>query len=315
MPLALVFAVLHVQAGSFASAQDFPLTLVMREHHEPFSYLDLHGQPEGLLVDLWRLWAQRTGRPVRFVLTDAKDLESWVLDGRADVWTGIFPFGAHPQLALSDPVMMLFRAPTVTAHDGVLGIRAAVRPDRTELLAEITQGFHHLTEEDRQSLLIRWWPQEGWIHLPRAHMLTAALLGGAFLLLWTVGTYLVYRFKLRGKAQELLAALAELRRKNNALESEIAERQQVEKDKERLIQELREALENVRKLRGLLPICAYCKKIRDDQGYWNQLESYITQHAEVTFTHSVCPECSKKIYAELKAFKSAEQQKKKAASG
>ncbi|MGQ9483838.1 MAG: hypothetical protein ACUVSA_02365 [Desulfosoma sp.] len=164
-------------------------------------------------------------------------------------------------------------------------------------------------------MLIRWWPQEGWVHLPRARVTTAAMLAGAFLLLWTLGTFLFYRFMLKAKARELLAALAELRLKSNALQSEIADRHQVEKDKERLIQELREALENVRKLRGLLPICAYCKKIRDDQGYWNQLESYISQHAEVTFTHSVCPECAKKIYAELKAFKDVEQQKKKAASG
>lgn len=296
-------------------AQLSPLTVVARENHEPFSYSDLHGEPAGILVDLWRLWAQRTGRPVRFVLTSPSELQSWLEDGRADVWTGIFPLGPQPDVLLTEPVMMLFRAPTVMTHEGVLAVRAAVRPNQTELLAEITQGFRRLTEKDRQAMLIRWWPQDDLVHVPRRRIVTAAFLGSAFVLLWAVGTYVFYRFKLKGKAQELLTVLAELRRKNNALQSEIAERRQVEKDKERLIQELREALENVRKLRGLLPICAYCKKIRDDQGYWNQLESYISQHADVTFTHSVCPECSKKIYAELKAFKDAEQQKKKAASG
>ncbi|MCP4692526.1 MAG: response regulator [Desulfobacterales bacterium] len=59
----------------------------------------------------------------------------------------------------------------------------------------------------------------------------------------------------------------------------------------RLIGELREALCNVKKLSGLLPICANCKKIRDDQGYWNRIEKYIHEHSEATFTHAICPEC------------------------
>lgn len=311
--LCLVLEISHAISPSMAQLP--PLTVVARENHEPFSYSDLHGEPAGMLVDLWRVWALRTGRPVRFMLTSASELQDWLEDGRADVWTGIFPLGPQPDVLLTDPVMMLFRAPTVTTHEGVLAVRAAVRPDQTELLAEITQGFRRLTDKDRQAMLIRWWPHDDIVHVPRRYIVTAAFLGSTFVLLWALGTYVFYRFKLKGKAQELLTVLAELRRKNNVLQSEIAERQQVEKDKERLIQELREALENVRKLRGLLPICAYCKKIRDDQGYWNQLESYISQHADVTFTHSVCPECSKRIYAELKAFKDAEQQKKKAASG
>ncbi len=49
----------------------------------------------------------------------------------------------------------------------------------------------------------------------------------------------------------------------------------------------------------LLPICASCKKIRDDKGYWNQIESYIKEHSEADFSHSICPECSKKLYAEF----------------
>ncbi|SMC24566.1 hypothetical protein SAMN02746041_02046 [Desulfacinum hydrothermale DSM 13146] len=140
----------------------------------------------------------------------------------------------------------------------------------------------------------------------------AAMLAMAMFVIGAVGTYMALRVRLRNRSRELLTVLAELRRKNKELEAEVEEREQVEKDKERLIQELKEALENLRKLRGLLPICAYCKKIRDDQGYWNQLESYIAQHADVTFTHSVCPECAKKIYEELQAYKDAEAKKKAA---
>lgn len=49
-------------------------------------------------------------------------------------------------------------------------------------------------------------------------------------------------------------------------------------------------------LSGMLPICASCKKIRDDKGYWNQIEAYITEHSEAKFSHGICPECMKKLY-------------------
>lgn len=63
--------------------------------------------------------------------------------------------------------------------------------------------------------------------------------------------------------------------------------------------QLQEALANVRTLRGLLPICASCKKIRDDKGYWNQLELYIQQNSDAEFTHGLCPECIQKLYPEF----------------
>ena len=69
-------------------------------------------------------------------------------------------------------------------------------------------------------------------------------------------------------------------------------------ERARLIKELQEALGEVKQLSGLLPICASCKKIRDDQGYWNQIEFYISKHSEAKFTHGVCPECTKKLYPE-----------------
>lgn len=62
------------------------------------------------------------------------------------------------------------------------------------------------------------------------------------------------------------------------------------------IQELQEALNQVKALEGILPICSFCKKIRDDQNYWRQVEDYISSHSEARFTHSVCPECVKKHY-------------------
>ena len=70
----------------------------------------------------------------------------------------------------------------------------------------------------------------------------------------------------------------------------------IENEREKIIQELQDALENVQTLSGLLPICATCKKIRDDKGYWTQIESYITKHSEAQFSHGMCAECSDRLY-------------------
>jgi AmiR/NasT family two-component response regulator len=67
----------------------------------------------------------------------------------------------------------------------------------------------------------------------------------------------------------------------------------------RLNAELQEALTKVKTLSGLLPICASCKKIRDDQGYWHEVETYVRDHSEAEFSHGLCPDCIKKLYPEL----------------
>lgn len=69
-----------------------------------------------------------------------------------------------------------------------------------------------------------------------------------------------------------------------------------EEEQKKLIAELREALDNIKTLTGLLPICAACKKVRDDKGYWSQIEAYVSEHSEAEFTHSICPECARKLY-------------------
>jgi CheY-like chemotaxis protein len=63
--------------------------------------------------------------------------------------------------------------------------------------------------------------------------------------------------------------------------------------------ELEESLARIKQLSGLLPICARCKCIRDDQGYWNQLEQYFSDHADVEFTHGICPNCARELYPEV----------------
>ena len=85
---------------------------------------------------------------------------------------------------------------------------------------------------------------------------------------------------------------------------DLTERVEAARERERLIAELTRTLAEVRQLSGLLPICAWCKKIRDDKGYWAQLESYLASHADVAFSHSVCPDCAAKLRAEMRADRS-----------
>jgi len=66
----------------------------------------------------------------------------------------------------------------------------------------------------------------------------------------------------------------------------------MDKERDRLVAELKEALQAVKLLSGLLPICASCKKIRDDNGYWSEVENYISQHSDADFTHGYCPDCA-----------------------
>lgn len=81
--------------------------------------------------------------------------------------------------------------------------------------------------------------------------------------------------------------------------TDFTERKNIEEEREKLIGQLQEALAEIKTLSGFLPICASCKKIRDDKGYWNQIETYIQNHSEAEFSHSICPDCARKLYPEL----------------
>ena len=70
-------------------------------------------------------------------------------------------------------------------------------------------------------------------------------------------------------------------------------------DIRRAQKDLEEAVKEIKTLKGIIPICASCKNIRDDKGYWNQIESYIKEHSDADFSHSICPECAKKLYPDL----------------
>jgi PAS domain S-box-containing protein len=77
---------------------------------------------------------------------------------------------------------------------------------------------------------------------------------------------------------------------------DVSARKRDEAERERLIAELQAALASIKTLRGFLPICSSCKKIRDDKGYWTQLEAYLLEHSEAEFSHGFCPDCARRLY-------------------
>jgi Na+/melibiose symporter-like transporter len=99
--------------------------------------------------------------------------------------------------------------------------------------------------------------------------------------------------------QRLRTQKAEIKKAHEKIKIEMTERKRSQIEKDHLIVELKEALRKIKTLSGFLPICATCKKIRDDKGYWNQIESYIETHSEAEFSHSICPDCAKKFYPDI----------------
>lgn len=93
------------------------------------------------------------------------------------------------------------------------------------------------------------------------------------------------------KSPETLSDMGHIAERSLREWEHIAERKRAEEERERLVTELQKALEDVKTLRGIVPICAGCKKIRDDKGFWQQVEIYVREHSEVKFTHGMCPEC------------------------
>lgn len=86
---------------------------------------------------------------------------------------------------------------------------------------------------------------------------------------------------------------------NCAFAHDITKRKKFEKERENLIDELKKALSEIKSLKGFIPICASCKSIRNDKGYWKRVEEYVEEHSNVKFTHGICPDCSKKMFPDL----------------
>lgn len=143
-----------------------------------------------------------------------------------------------------------------------------------DLLRELRLGpFQDLDQFTLEDVLQRYWPV----------LAVSALLFVSMAL----STALVLRLNRR------------IRQAHQTTLAEMEARRQAEQERERLLDELRSALANVKKLSGLLPICAGCKKIRDDHGQWQRLEQYLEQKSEAQFSHGICPECAARLYPDL----------------
>ncbi len=105
--------------------------------------------------------------------------------------------------------------------------------------------------------------------------------------------------KLAAQRKALEEKNKEIKATNRELEKEIRERKHLEQTREDLIASLQSALKEVKTLSGFLPICSSCKKIRDDKGYWNQVEKYIGDRSRAQFSHSICPDCAEELYGEI----------------
>jgi PAS domain S-box-containing protein len=79
---------------------------------------------------------------------------------------------------------------------------------------------------------------------------------------------------------------------------DVTERERIVAEREKLILDLQSAVEHIRTLRGIVPICSSCKKVRDDKGFWEQVDAYVTRHTEARFSHGICPDCMKRLYAD-----------------
>ena len=113
----------------------------------------------------------------------------------------------------------------------------------------------------------------------------------------TIISSLNLRFENRGLVAYLATAKRQAEQLNEEFAFEIGERKRAQKEGERLITELQDALAKIKILRGMLPICSHCKRIRDDKDQWHTVEAYMTKHTEADFTHGICPECLNKLYA------------------
>jgi uncharacterized PurR-regulated membrane protein YhhQ (DUF165 family) len=100
----------------------------------------------------------------------------------------------------------------------------------------------------------------------------------------------------------ILKEVAEIKAELSLAQQEIERRKKAEIERDKVILELQTALVEVKTLQGLIPICANCKNIRDDQGFWNRIEAYIQKHSNAEFSHGICPECAKKLYPDMKIY-------------
>jgi len=155
----------------------------------------------------------------------------------------------------------------------------AVKKGNRQLLVKINEGLEKIREDGSMEKILNKWSGTETVYLTREqynYLIFSIVISMLALLLLLL--FLFYIRRIRKINSILNISNIELQKKTRELE---------------------EALSKVKLLSGLLPICASCKKIRDDKGYWNQIESYVKEHSMAEFSHSICPECAKRLYPEF----------------
>lgn len=174
------------------------------------------------------------------------------------------------------------------------------------LLQILDRGLAQLRENGEYDRIYRKWFGPP----PRRASLVQMLQIGAWFALPLLGLLGLIFLWNRTLARRVDQKTRELQEHQEQLEDQVKERTsdlksaldrfQIEVDEHRKTEEeLRSALEQVKRLSGLLPICAACKKIRNDQGFWTQVEEYLKEHSDLTFSHGICPECFVRLYPEM----------------
>ncbi len=255
----------------------FPLVIVSRKDAPFISGVEsLHGQRLAVTRKNSTLeWLQRDSIRVatHFVDSPLQGLQDISL-GQADV--AIENLATATYLIEKYGLTNLKIAAPTNYEDYSLAI--AVRSDWPELADILDKGLAAMPREQHDRIRQKWIPVRYEHGLGIADIVTwAGLVGGVAAILLAISYYW-----------------------NSRLAREIQERKRVEADKERLIVELRQALGNIKTLHGILPICSECKSIRDDKGYWRQIEAYIGEHSDADFSHSLCPKCMEKLYGSEK---------------
>jgi two-component system sensor histidine kinase EvgS len=161
---------------------------------------------------------------------------------------------------------------------GNYNLHFAVRKDWPQLVSIVNKGLASMTPEQKAKIRNKWLASIRYEHG----------ISKIDILMWVLGVTCI--------AAMIITWILFWNRKLNR---EITERKLAEQENEKLIEALKKALEDIKQLSGLLPICSNCKKIRDDKGYWNQIEGYIKAHSEAEFSHGICPDCAKILYPDF----------------
>jgi len=147
-------------------------------------------------------------------------------------------------------------------------------------------------------LVLLWMPPSGLAVYPYLEAFKVRLV--VMYLILAIVTF-GFEYSRRRYRDAMVVEHQKLEQEAQLLQQQVRERERAEREKEALIQELQDTLAQVKTLKGLVPICAHCHRIRDDRGFWNQLEKYLHDHSDASFSHGICPTCMKENYPEVDA--------------